>query len=1095
MRHLVAGRTIRVVARSNRIGAPLWFGAMYRLVGAVVVALALEVGAWASEADFVTFESGPVRPLAISPDGSRLFAANTPDGRLEIFAIESAGLRHLISVPVGLEPVAVAARSDTEVWVVNHLSDSVSVVSLEPGPPRVVRTLFVGDEPSDVVFAGPGRSRAFVTTAARGQHRPGEPRLTEPGLGRADVWVFDALDPGAAPGGSPLGIVTLFGDTPRALAVSPDGGDVYAAVFRSGNQTTIVSEQAVCDGGATARPCEVGGFLMPGGLPLPNANVEGVPGPETGLIVRFDRGSGHWLDTAGRVWDGAVGIALPDLDVFRVDATTLEVTAAYPHVGTVLYGMTVNPRTGAVYVSNTEARNEVRFEGPGVFGGSSVRGHLHEARVTILYGDGRVVPRHLNPHVDYRVVPSPPGVKERSLAMPLGMAVSGDGATLWVEAFGSGVVAALDLAALEAGTYEPDAADQVALSGGGPVGLVLDEPRARLYVLTRFDNGIAVVDTASRREVAHYPLHNPEPAPVVAGRRFLYDARLTSSNGEAACASCHVFGDLDGLAWDLGNPDAPVVPNPNPVHFGEPQPFHPLKGPMTTQSLRGLAGAGPMHWRGDRTGGSLPDGDPLAEDQAFAEFIVAFEGLLGREAPIEAADMHRFGEFVLEITYPPNPVRPLDGSLTPLQQAGRDLFFGRVTDEAFNCVGCHTVAPRRRHFGADGQSAVQGGPQLFKIPHLRNLYQKVGMFDGDPAAPSPQVRGFGFFHDGSAGSIAAHLRRPEFTLTDEERRQLEAYLLAFDSDLAPIVGQQVTLGPSTGAAAADRVELLRARAEAGDCDLVVHGVVDGEPRGWVVGAGGLAVSDRAADAPVEEARLRDRITTVGGSATYTCVPPGSGVRIALDRDRDGFLDGDEMAAGSDPASAASRPPGRPLPLRRVSVRTSALVLRAGRRAGNATRFAFSARTRRDAQVHRIVPPPAGTALDPTRYGATLRVYNAGFTRDSVTVTLPAGGWRRAGSARRPKGFRFRAADGAVRRALLAPDRLELRGALPYTLDEPAQGRVAVRLAPGLLADGGWCATAPARSRGQRASTAADDRPGRFVGAPAAPPLTTCPPLP
>lgn len=106
-------------------------------------------------ASFVTFESGQVRPLALSPDGIRLFAANTPDARLEIFDVDATGIRHAASVPVGLEPVAVAARTDTEVWVVNHVSDSVSIVSLAADPPRVVRTLLVGDEPRDVVFADP----------------------------------------------------------------------------------------------------------------------------------------------------------------------------------------------------------------------------------------------------------------------------------------------------------------------------------------------------------------------------------------------------------------------------------------------------------------------------------------------------------------------------------------------------------------------------------------------------------------------------------------------------------------------------------------------------------------------------------------------------------------------------------------------------------------------------------------------------------------------------------------------------------------------------------------------------------------------------
>ena len=51
---------------------------------------------------------------------------------------------------------------------------------------------------------------------------------------------------------------------------------------------------------------------------------------------------------------------------------------------------------------------------------------------------------------------------------------------------------------------------------------------------------------------------------------------------------------------------------------------------MTTQSLRGLANHGPMHWRGDRTGGNDPGGDALDENAAFNKFIVAFDGLLGR---------------------------------------------------------------------------------------------------------------------------------------------------------------------------------------------------------------------------------------------------------------------------------------------------------------------------------------------------------------------------------------------------------------------------------------------------------------------------------
>src|SRR5215475_8202575 len=136
-----------------------------------------------AQSSFLEFESGPVRPLALTPDGTKLLACNIPDNRLEIFAVSTDGLTHLGSVPVGMEPVAVAARSNTEAWVVNHLSDSVSVVDLASTPPRVTRTLLVGDEPRDIVFAGTGGNRAFITTAHRGQQRTNTSISSVPGAG------------------------------------------------------------------------------------------------------------------------------------------------------------------------------------------------------------------------------------------------------------------------------------------------------------------------------------------------------------------------------------------------------------------------------------------------------------------------------------------------------------------------------------------------------------------------------------------------------------------------------------------------------------------------------------------------------------------------------------------------------------------------------------------------------------------------------------------------------------------------------------------------------------------------------------------------
>ena len=738
---------------------------------------------------FALFESGQVRPLAMSPDRQHLFAVNTPDNRLEIFHIHDHRLGHAASIPVGLEPVAVAARNDHEVWVVNHLSDSVSVIELDDDARsgHVVRTLLVGDEPRDLAFAGPHHQRAFITTAHRGQNIPFDPQLTTPSVGRADVWVFDAEELGNSLGGTPLTIVTLFTDTPRALAVTPDGSRVYAAGFHSGNQTTTVGEPSIPDG------------FGPDGVVGPTTNFEGKPAPEVGEIVKWN--GSHWVNTVGVMRDDSVKFTLPDKDVFVLDAMAnpphqlAGPSGFFQHVGTILYSMVVNPVTGKVYVANTEANNADRFEGPGIFAGHSLRGHLHESRITVLAPGGGVTPRHLNKHIDFAhcCAPVPNTENARSLALPQGMAVTGNGATLYVAALGSSKVGVFATAELESNTFVPSTAKQIHVTGGGPTGVVLDEDRGQLYVLTRFDDAISIIDTRTRAEVAHVAMHNPEPPSVVAGRRFLYDASFTSAHGDSACASCHVFGDFDSLAWDLGNPDARTTTNPGPfasalinLLLDPPQPidpvFHPMKGPMTTQSLRGMLNAGPMHWRGDRTGGNdapsaQPDSGTFDERAGFQKFQAGFTDLLGRDTPIPAGDMDAFTDFILQVRYPPNPNRPLDNSLTAEQEAGRVLFNAincgvpapAGSDVILRCISCHVIDPGGNpgtaapgFFGTTGLSTFDFVTQLFKTPHLRNLYQKVGMFGnpatfgfpgGDNDPKGDQVRGFGFLHDGDVDTV------------------------------------------------------------------------------------------------------------------------------------------------------------------------------------------------------------------------------------------------------------------------------------------------------------------------------------------------------
>ncbi len=864
-----------------------------------------------AEQDFVAFESGHVRPLALAPDGSRLYAVNTPDNRLEILDVTPAGLVHTASVPVGMEPVAVAVRSSTEVWVVNHLSDSVSVVDVGSEPPRVRTTLLVGDEPRDIVFAGPGLRRAFITTAHRGQNRPGPPDFFTPGVGRADVWVFDADQVGSSPDIRPLANLTLFCDTPRALAATPDGRIVYAAAFASGNRTTAVPA----------------GAIPRGAMPPPTTNFEGIQAPRTSLIVRHD--GAHWRDPAGRIWDDQVRFSLPDKDVFALDAMAdpPREIASYSGVGTVLFNMIVNPVTGRLYVSNLEARNEVRFEGRGEFAGSTVRGHVTETRITVVDA-GSVSPRHLNSHIDYRTTPGPALERRRSVAFPLGMAVTRDGTVLYVAAFGSGAVYEIPTSALESADSLPQPLRRFPVAGGGPTGVVLDEVRGRLYTLARFDNAVVAFRLDERREIARVRLHDPEPPSLALGRRIFYDARKSSGHGDASCASCHVFGDTDGLAWDLGDPDASLTPNPNPFRFPAgftAPPFHPMKGPMMTQTLRGINGTGPLHWRGDRTGGNVPGGDPMDSKAALLQFNGAFASLLGRAEPLPADEMDALAGFLLQLSHPPSPVRNLDNSLTPAQARGRDAFLAARTDAAGPCAFCHRLDPARGEFGTDGMSSVDGLPQLFKIPHLRALYAKVGMFGmpedplfqpGDNGFTGEQVRGFGYSNDGAVDTLPRFLRARVFSFPggDPQRQDVAEFLLALDSDLAPIVGQQVTRTAANGAAADARIDLILQRAAVAtprrECDVIVKGVVNGEARGWVRLDSGLFRSDRAAETPLTEAQLRALARVPGQELTYTAVPPGSGVRMGVDRDRDGHLDRDELDQGSDPANPRSTPDDR-----------------------------------------------------------------------------------------------------------------------------------------------------------------------------------------
>ncbi|HEY7728024.1 MAG TPA: hypothetical protein VID50_06175, partial [Candidatus Eisenbacteria bacterium] len=403
------------------------------LLGTVFLLLALGIlhdpvrSTPAATPDVRNFESLPVHPLALTPDGTRLLALNIPDARLEVRAVQASGIGPVLGeVPVGLEPVTVAARTNDEAWVVNHVSDDVSVVDLATF--HVKATIRVGDEPTDVVFAG-APARAFVCVS-----------------GEDAVKIYDPADLSAAPV-----VRRIFGRHPRALAAAPGGTEVYVGVLDAGNQTTTLSAQEVLAGG---------------GPPPPSPPAAITPAPDVGLIVQ--RVGGHWIDDGGPgpspgVWDAFVPYALGDVGVEVLSAATGDSLRVVTGVGANVFNLAVGPG-GTLYATNTQAENRKRFE-------PNVRGRFVQNRVTLIQGE-TVSPVHLNGHINYSVSPGPLAERAQSLAEPMDILVDPTGTKVYVAAMGSGLVGVLDPAGSVTNRIPTTAlADP---SGQGPAGLALD---------------------------------------------------------------------------------------------------------------------------------------------------------------------------------------------------------------------------------------------------------------------------------------------------------------------------------------------------------------------------------------------------------------------------------------------------------------------------------------------------------------------------------------------------------------------------------------------------------------------------------------------
>ncbi|MEE9297273.1 MAG: beta-propeller fold lactonase family protein [Phycisphaerae bacterium] len=891
----------------------------------------------AAEVSFVNWDTAQVHPLDMTPDGSKLLAVNTADGRLEVFDVTGATPVSVASVPVGVAPVSVRARTNLEAWVVNHISDSISIVNL--ATLNVVDSISTLDEPTDVVFAG-GEHRAFVSCSQANT-----------------VQVFDPDNRAAPPTNVPIDA-----EDPRALAVSPDGQTVYVAIFESGNATTIlgggtedgpllfppniVSQADGPHGGVNPPPNAGDTFDPPIGALLP-------PPPAVGLIVRKDD-AGRWMDDNDGDWTEVVtgtqahrsgrlvGWDLPDRDVAMIDTGTLQVSYV-SRLMNICMAMGVNPATGEVAVVGTDAMNHVRFL-------SNAKGRFLRVNLARFVPGSDGVVTDLNPHLDYLASTIPQAMRDQSIGDPRGIVFNAAGARGYVSGMGSNNVVVIDASGARSGL-----APTIEV-GEGPTGLALDESRNRLYVLNRFAASVSVVDTVAEIQVAQVPFFDPTPDVIRTGRRHMYDTHETSGLGHIACASCHVDARMDRLAWDLGDPTGTVKTFNQNCNFGLDlgvpcEDWHPMKGPMLTQTMQDVIGKEPHHWRGDSDG--------------IEQFSPAFVVLHGDDEIPTAEDMQEFKAYLATISYGPNPFRNLDNSLPVdlsleghfttgrFAPAGQPLPNGNpqrgleaylrpgIGPAGTRCASCHTLptGAGTNLYADNGQImpfppgpngeqhlsiiSITGSTNVsMKTPQLRNAYERVG---SDLTQVSNNT-GFGFLHDGAVDSIARMVA--VFNVqSDQEIADIVSFVLCMSGSDLPVgndtdvlelrgpdsldthaaVGAQVTITGSNrdDAQTIERVAVMRTLADAGAVGLVAKGVLNGEARGFYYDPPHGMQSDRAIEQmAVDDLRFS---ADTGSEVTFTVVPAGSAVRIGVDRDEDGFFDRDEIDLCADPADAASDP--------------------------------------------------------------------------------------------------------------------------------------------------------------------------------------------
>jgi DNA-binding beta-propeller fold protein YncE len=870
-------------------------------------------------AGFINFETAPVHPIELGPDGRTLAVCNLPDNRIELFDVSSGTPQRTGSLLVGHDPVSVRFRTTNELWVVNHISSSVNVIDLTTR--QITAILQTKAGPADLVFAGDNK-QAYVSCSKEDTIQVFHPET--------HILIRESA---------------IAGDRPKALAVSPDGASVYAAIFESGNASTILAPRLTpLDQPPLPSVVDDPEGPYQGQDPPPNAGVSFSPPMSQylhtnlvhrGSLIVKKNAAGRWMDDNAGDWSEFVsgakatrsgrvpGWDMPDRDLAVIDTSTHAVTYARGLMN-ICMAVAVNPASGQVTVVGTDAKNEVRFE-------PNLRGKFLRVQLASVNPVTLAKTIHdLNPHLDYTSGSIPLEQRTKSMGEPRGIVWNGAGTRGYITGMGSQNLIVID------SNGERLRSDPIDV-GEGPTGMALDDPRGRLYVLNRFSSSLTVLDTSSFAVLSTVAFFDPTPEFIKVGRRLFYDTRRTSGLGHVSCASCHVDVRFDRLAWDLG------IPNGDMIYagfgfgriIGSPTAFHPMKGPMVTLTLQDSVGLGQQHWRGDR--------------DSLLDFHITFTDLLGADNLPTVTEMRQLQRFLAAVRFGPNHYRNLDNTLpenVPLpgqygvggtsgersalpngnaQRGFNSLFIGRSFPavppflQPLNCAFCHDCEsltslehPLIRIPRSDDLT--------FRSPSLRSVAEKTGT---DFSATESRA-GFGFMHDGRADTLTRFLVDGFGFDNDQDIADMIAFLLSApggdlscsgDSqhttlDAPASLGRQASL---TSPVATPELETLLQMSQTANgvthfrenaLGLIASGRQNRTNRTWYLNEeAGYFDSDRNGESLSFQELFA--LASQDSPLTFMIVTEGAARRLAVDRDDDGVFDRTELDQGSDPLDVGS----------------------------------------------------------------------------------------------------------------------------------------------------------------------------------------------